>query len=45
MSLLTVSIHLIDHVLKFGLCGILAERPHDSAKLFGGDGAVAILVE
>lgn len=43
--LLTVSVHLIDHVLQLGLCGVLAQRPHDGAKLFGGDGAVTILVE
>lgn len=42
---LTVSIHLIDHVLQFSLCGVLAQRPHDGAKLFGGDGAIAILVK
>lgn len=45
MSKLTVSVHLIDHVLKFSLCGVLSQRPHDGAKFFGGDGAVAILVE
>lgn len=43
--ILTVSVHLVDHVLQFGLCGVLAQRPHDGAELFGGDGAVAILVE
>lgn len=43
--ILTVSVHLVDHVLQLGLCGVLAQRPHDGTELFGGDGAVAILVE
>lgn len=45
ICILTVSVHLIDHVLQFGLCGVLAQRPHDGAELFGGDGAVTVLVE
>lgn len=42
---LTISIHLIDHVLQFSLCGVLPERPHHSAKLLRGDGAIPVLVE
>lgn len=45
IKLLTVSVHLVDHVLQLGLCGVLAQRPHDGAKLFGGDCAITILVE
>ena len=36
---IAVSIDLINHVLQFCLGWVLAERPHDGAKLFGGDGA------
>lgn len=32
-----VGIDLVDHVLEFGLAGILAERPHDGTQLLGGD--------
>lgn len=42
---LTVSIHLIDHVLEFSLGGVLSQRAHDSSELFGGDGAISVLVE
>lgn len=42
---LTISIHFIDHVLQFCLCGILAQRAHDCAQLFGCDGAISILVK
>lgn len=45
VCILTVSVHLIDHVLQFSLCGVLAQRPHDGAKLFGGDGAVTVFVK
>lgn len=44
-SPLTVSVHFVDHVLKFSFCGILAERSHDGAQLLGGDCAIAVLVE
>ena len=42
---LTVSIHLVDHVLQLSLRGVLTQRPHHRAQFFGGDGAVAVLVE
>lgn len=42
---LTVSVHLVDHVLEFSLGGVLSQRAHDSSKLFGGDGAIAVLVK
>lgn len=42
---LTISVHLIDHVLEFSLGGVLSQRAHDSSKLFGGDGAIAVLVK
>lgn len=42
---LTVSIHLVDHVLQLGLCGVLTQRAHDCAQLFGGDGTVPIFVK
>lgn len=45
VCVLTVSIHLVDHVLQLCLCGILAQRPHDGAELFGGDCAITVLVE
>ena len=44
-SELTISIHLVDHVLQLGLRWILSKRPHHRAQFFGGDGAVTILVE
>jgi hypothetical protein len=40
-----ISIDLVDHVLELSLSGVLAEGAHDGAKLFGGDGAIAVLVE
>ena len=42
---LTVGVDFIDHVLKLSLCGVLSEGPHDGAQLFGGDCAIAVLVE
>ena len=44
-SFLTVGVDLVDHVLKFCFCGVLSEGAHDGAQLFGGDGAIAVLVE
>lgn len=44
-SSLTISVHLVDHVLQLGLRRVLAQRPHDCAELFGGDRAVTVLVE
>ena len=28
---LTISVHLVDHVLQFGFCWVLAQRPHDGS--------------
>lgn len=42
---LTVRIHLVNHVLQFGLGGVLPQGPHHGAKLLGGDGPIAVLVE
>lgn len=42
---LTISIHLIYHVLQLGLCGVLSQRAHHCAQLFGGDGAISIFIE
>lgn len=42
---LTISIHFIDHILQLRLCRILAQRAHDCTQLFGGDGAISILVK
>lgn len=36
---ITISIHLIDHVLQLSFSGILTQRPHHCAKLLGCDGA------
>merc|ERR1711925_52771 len=44
-SAVSVCIDFVDHILKFCLCGILAQRPHDRAQLLRGDRAIAILVE
>ena len=44
-TFLTVSVDLVDHVLKFCFCGVLSEGSHDGAQLFGGDGAITVLVE
>ena len=35
---IAVCIHLVDHVLKLGLSGVLPQRAHDCAQLLGGDG-------
>ena len=43
--ILTVGVDLIDHVLKFSFCWVLAQRSHDSAQFLGGDSAIAILVK
>ena len=40
-----IGIDLIDHILQFGLGGVLAEGAHDGTQLLGGDGAIAILIE
>merc|ERR1719218_220464 len=40
-----ISINFVDHILEFGLCGVLTKGSHDSAKFFGGDGAISVLIE
>jgi len=42
---IVVSVNLVDHVLKLGLGGVLAERAHDGAELLGGDLTITILVK
>jgi len=42
---ITVGVDLIDHVLELRLSGILSQRAHHSAQLFGGDRTIAILVK
>lgn len=32
-----VCVDFVDHVLQFRLAGVLAQRAHHSAQLFGGD--------
>lgn len=44
-QVLTISIHLIDHILQLCLCGILSQRAHDSPQFFGGDGPITIFVK
>merc|ERR1719329_2070341 len=41
----SISIHLIDHVLQLSFGGILSQRAHHSSQLLGCDGAIAIFVE
>merc|ERR1711953_405472 len=40
-----VGVHLIDHILEFGLSRVLSERSHDSSQPLCGDGAISVLVE
>ena len=42
---LTISVHLVDHVLQLGFSGVLSQRPHHCPQLLGGDGAVPVFVE
>jgi hypothetical protein len=49
---IAVGVHLIDHVLQFGLGGVLPQRAHDCPQFLlyvqrylGGDGSIAIFVE
>ena len=42
---LTISVHLVDHVLQFGFCWVLAQRPHDGSKFLGCDGAITVFVK
>ena len=45
MYTVAIGVDLVDHVLKLGLSGVLAEGAHNGAQLLGGDGAIAVLVE
>lgn len=45
LFLLTISIHLIDHVLQLSLGGVLSQRAHHCPELLGGDGSITILVK
>ena len=39
-----VGIDFVDHILQFGLGGVLAEGAHDCAEFFCGDLAIAIFI-
>lgn len=43
--ILTVSIHLVNHVLKLSLGGILPQGAHHGPELFGGDGTVTVFIK
>lgn len=43
--ILTVSIHLVNHVLKLSLGGILPQGAHHGSELFGGDGTVTVFIK
>lgn len=45
IGILTVGVHLVDHVLKLGLGGVLPQGAHHRPELLGGDGAVAVFIE
>lgn len=45
MWILTVGIHLVNHVLKLRLGGVLPQGAHHGPELFGGDGAVAVFIK
>lgn len=45
MWILTVGIHLVNHVLKLSLGGILPQGAHHGPELFGGDGTVAVFIK
>ena len=40
-----VGVYFVDHVLQFGLWGVLAQRPHDRAQLLARNLPVAVFVE
>merc|ERR1719478_472285 len=42
---ITIGVDLVDHILEFGLGGILTQGAHNSPQLFGGDSSIAVLVE
>ena len=41
-SAIAIGVDLVDHILKFSLCGVLAQRTHDSSKFPRGDRTVTI---
>jgi len=41
----TVSVDLVDHVLKLGLGGVLSQGAHDGSQLLGGDCAITVFVK
>ena len=41
-SAVAIGVDLVDHILKFGLCGVLAQGTHDGPKFFRGDGTISI---
>lgn len=43
--ILTISIHLIDHILQLSLSGVLSQRAHHSPELLGGDRPITVLVK
>lgn len=45
VSVQTIGINFIDHVLQFRLSWILAKRPHNRTELLRCDGAITILVK
>lgn len=38
--LLTIFIHLINHLLQLFWCGVLSQHPHHFPQLFGADAAI-----
>merc|ERR1711924_275685 len=42
---IAISVHLVDHVLQFGLSWVLPEGTHHCTQLLGGNGAITVLVE
>ena len=45
MWILTVGVHLVNHVLKLGLGGILPQGAHHGPELFGGDGTITVFIK
>jgi hypothetical protein len=42
---LTISVHFIDHVLKFCFCGILTQWPHHGPQFFCCNGAITVFIK
>lgn len=45
MWILTVGVHLVNHILELSLGGVLPQGAHHRPELFGGDGAVAVFIK